>query len=170
MLHYSQSQAQGLLNALNTMGTNQTFMKVIQEEVDPKKFVDKVFKGFGVSLGSVSKDKSIFRKERDPYEENEIARAGKRIPDPQPNEDHDSHGTIHEPEIKELMAEGKEKEAQELMRHSQMHEYLRSLSLQQGMQQPTAQGQQPQQPGAQGPNAQPQPALSEPEAVGNFRK
>ena len=47
------------------------------------------------------------------------------------NEDHDSHGTIHEPEIKELMAEGKEKEAQELMRHSQMHEYLRSLSLQQ---------------------------------------
>ena len=171
MLHFSQSQGQGLLNALNTMGTNQTFMKVIQDEIDPKKFVNKVFKAFGTSLASVGKDRPIFRKERDPYEENEIARAGKRIPDAQPNEDHDSHNTIHEPEIKELMAEGKEKEAEELMRHSQMHEYLRSISLQQGLQQPNAQGQQPQQgqpQGQQGPTAQPQPAMSQPESVGNI--
>jgi len=174
MVKYSQTQAQGILNAFQALGQNQEAMAYFNKEVDVPKLVNIILKGFGVDLSFAKKSKPMIREEYDPYAENDLVKKGKHLPDPLPHEPHEHHMLVHDPAIMELEAVGEKERAYELRRHKEMHQWISQGKPSQEQTSPEAMPQGSNQPSLeqllqQQSSQNPNPSASSPvEALGGF--
>ena len=146
-----QAKFNSIVNGLNILGTHAQIVPAFREllmSLDGKLLGKELWKQLGLNFDAFTKDPMI-KKVHDPYEENDLAIKGHRIADPLPNEDHVSHFDIHRPVYMELMVAKKIQEAQELLRHMQMHSHFaQSLPVTGQMEKPAQPAMMPETAGA----------------------
>jgi len=168
-------QAQGLTQILQIAGQAPELFKPMLAKLDPEKMMHILAKGMNVPWSSISKDEPLVRRELSPYDENNLALEGERLPDPNPGENHlEEHIPVHKAILFQLDPNdpASQKIMEEMSRHIEMHMAMAQIvqswpgqlfSEQAGQPQP-----QPQQPPQQAPQAASE-LPTEGEAAGNFR-
>jgi uncharacterized protein (DUF2164 family) len=178
MRFVSQAKTQQMINLVNVFGAHATVIpqfKNFLNSLDAVKFGREIFKGMDVNIDNFLKKPGLRHIEMDPAFENDLAMKGRRVPDPNPTEDHAAHLAMHA-----FVAQ--ETQNDELIRHMQMHEFFKGIEegtidinqivqLQQAAiqpQQPGQPGQAPQAPQGSAPAPAAPQAPTEPELAGGF--